>query len=71
MTSWNGDPSNRSNSYIEYGGTGEESSYAIRKYARETTTPGFYDVFLNVRGNVQKEFSPVDVVLVVDWSGSM
>lgn len=71
VTSWNGNPSNRSNSYIEYGGTGEESSYAIRKYARETATPGLYDVFLNVRGNVQKEFSPVDVVLVVDWSGSM
>ncbi|MDK6748059.1 hypothetical protein QP367_24925, partial [Citrobacter sp. UMB8248A] len=45
--------------------------YAIRKYARETTTPGLFDVYLNVRGNVQKEITPLDLVLVVDWSGSM
>lgn len=40
QTSWNGDPTNRTNSYIEYGGTGDQADYAIRKYARETTTPG-------------------------------
>ncbi len=32
---------------------------------------GFFDVYLNVRGNVQKEITPLDLVLVVDWSGSM
>ena len=26
------------NSYIEYGGTGSQADYAIRKYAKETTT---------------------------------
>lgn len=71
QTSWNGDPTNRTNSYIEYGGTGDQADYAIRKYARETTTPGLFDVYLNVRGNVQKEITPLDLVLVVDWSGSM
>ena len=57
-TSWNGDPTNRTNSYIEYGGTGDQADYAIRKYARETTT-GLFDVYLNVRGNVQKEITPL------------
>ncbi|EHQ2601513.1 endocarditis and biofilm-associated pilus tip protein EbpA [Enterococcus faecalis] len=71
QTSWNGDPTNRKNSYIEYGGTGDQADYAIRKYARETATPGLFDVYLNVRGNVQKEITPLDLVLVVDWSGSM
>ncbi|MGC3596074.1 hypothetical protein, partial [Enterococcus faecium] len=28
-------------------------------------------VYLNARGIVQKEITPVDLVLVVDWSGSM
>ena len=59
QTSWNGDPTNRTNSYIEYGGTGDQADYAIRKYARETTTPGLFDVYLNVRGNVQKEITPL------------
>ena len=45
--------------------------FALRKYARETETPGLYDVFLNVRGNVQNPIKPVDIVLVVDMSGSM
>jgi hypothetical protein len=68
---WNGDPTNKTNSYIEYGGTGTQADYAIRKYAKETTTPGLFDVYLNIRGNVQKEIAPLDLVLVVDWSGSM
>ena len=69
--SWNGDPSNKSTSYIEYGGTGSAAQFAIRKYAKETATPGLYDVYLNVRGNDQKNIKPVDIVLVVDMSGSM
>ncbi|ROX83797.1 VWA domain-containing protein [Enterococcus durans] len=71
LTDWDGDSDNKTNSYIEYGGTGTNADYAIRKFAKETTTPGLYDVFLNVRGNVQKEVAPLDIVLVVDWSGSM
>ena len=69
--SWSGDPSNRSTSYIEYGGTGSDAQFAMRKYAKETATPGLYDVYLNVRGNDQKNIKPVDIVLVVDMSGSM
>lgn len=70
-TSWNGNPSNLTQSYIEYGGTGSDAEFAIRKYAKETSTPGLYDVYLNVRGNEQKDIKPIDIVLVVDMSGSM
>ncbi|ATC61390.1 pilin N-terminal domain-containing protein [Lactococcus raffinolactis] len=69
--SWSGDPSNSSTSYIEYGGMGSAAEFAMRKYAKETATPGLYDVYLNVRGNDQKNIKPVDIVLVVDMSGSM
>lgn len=71
INSWDGDPNDRTHSYIEYGGTGNQAVYAIRKFAKETTTPGLFDVYLNARGNVQKDITPLDLVLVVDWSGSM
>ncbi|HPI99977.1 MAG TPA: vWA domain-containing protein [Enterococcus sp.] len=69
--SWNGNSNNVTNSYIEYGGTGQDADFAIRKYAKETSTPGLYDVYLNVRGNQKENIKPVDIVLVVDMSGSM
>ncbi|MGR8838628.1 VWA domain-containing protein, partial [Leuconostoc falkenbergense] len=34
-------------------------------------TPGLYDVYLNVKGNEVKNIKPIDIVLVVDMSGSM
>ena len=71
INSWDGDPNDRTHSHIEYGGTGNQADYAIRKFAKETTTPGLFDVYLNARGNVQKDITPLDLVLVVDWSGSM
>ncbi|MGG5302872.1 hypothetical protein IGK16_000461 [Enterococcus pernyi] len=71
LTNWDGGPTNQNNSYIEYGGEKEEADYAIRKFAKETATPGLFDLYLNVRGNTQKNIPPLDVVLVVDWSGSM
>ncbi|EZP98317.1 hypothetical protein Z971_13135 [Enterococcus faecium VRE0576] len=72
ITSWDGNQNNKKNSYIEYGGTGADADFAIRKYAKESTqSEGLYDVFLNIRGNVQKEITPIDIMLVVDWSGSM
>lgn len=71
INSWDGNPNDRTHSYIEYGGTGNQADYAIRKFAKETTTPGLFDVYLNARGNVQKDITPLDLVLVVDWSGSM
>jgi Mg-chelatase subunit ChlD len=70
-TSWNGSPDNKINSYIEYPGERNPVDFAIRKYAKETTTPGLYDVYLNVRGNEQNPIKPIDIVLVVDMSGSM
>ena len=69
QTSWNGDPTNRTNSYIEYGGTGDQADYAIRKYARETTTPGLLMYILMCVGSERNH--AIDLVLVVDWSGSM
>ena len=71
IDSWDGNPANLTNSYIEHAGTNNPVDFALRKYARETETPGLYDVFLNVRGNVQNPIKPVDIVLVVDMSGSM
>ncbi|MDG6111537.1 VWA domain-containing protein [Lactococcus formosensis] len=71
ITTWDGDPTNKTTSYIEYGGVKENAEFAMRKYAKETSTPGLYDVYLNVRGNEQKEVKPIDIVLVVDMSGSM
>lgn len=70
-TNWDGNPSNKTDSYIEYPGTNNLVDFALRKYAKETTTPGLLDVYLNVRGNVQNPIKPVDLVLVVDMSGSM
>lgn len=69
VTSWNGDPSDTTHSYIQYGE--KQTDFAIRKYAKETSKPGLYDVYLNVKGNKQEDIKPVDIVLVVDMSGSM
>ena len=68
VTSWNGNPSDTTHSYIQYGE--KQTDFAIRKYAKETS-PGLYDVYLNVKGNKQQAIKPVDIVLVVDMSGSM
>lgn len=68
---WDGDPSNTKDSYLKFGTDSSDPEYAIRKYAKETNTPGLYDVYLNVKGNSQKNIKPVDIVLVVDMSGSM
>lgn len=70
-TSWNGDSSNVTNSYLKFGTNEKSPDYAIRKYAKETSTPGLYDVYLNVRGSTQQDIKPIDIVLVVDMSGSM
>lgn len=69
VTSWNGVPSDTTHSYIQYGE--KQTDFAIRKYAKEASEPGLYDVYLNVKGNKQQDIKPVDIVLVVDMSGSM
>ncbi|MDN6899672.1 VWA domain-containing protein [Oenococcus sicerae] len=71
VSSWNGDSSNTTSSYIKYGTNSGNPDFAIRKYAKQTTTPGLYDVYLNARGNTQQDIKPIDIVLVVDMSGSM
>ena len=69
VTSWNGDPSDTTHSYIQYGE--KQTDFSIRKYAKEASEPGLYDVYLNVKGNTQQDIKPVDIILVVDMSGSM
>lgn len=70
-SSWNGDSSDTSKSYLKFGTDTSNPDYQIRKYAKETSTPGLYDVYLNVKGNKLKVYKPIDIVLVVDMSGSM
>ncbi|MCP8854845.1 VWA domain-containing protein [Latilactobacillus sakei] len=70
-SSWNGDSSDTSKSYLKFGTDTSNPDYQIRKYAKETSTPGLYDVYLNVKGNEVKNIKPIDIVLVIDMSGSM
>lgn len=67
VSGWDNDTTN---SYLKFGDP-NNPDYQIRKYAKETNTPGLYDVYLNVKGNTQQNVKPVDIVLVVDMSGSM
>lgn len=69
--SWNDDSSYLSDSYLKFGTDTSNPDYQIRKYAKETSTPGLYDVYLNVKGNKIENIKPIDIVLVVDMSGSM
>ncbi|WP_025728092.1 VWA domain-containing protein [Atopobacter phocae] len=68
---WDGDPNNTQDSYIEYGENKTNPDFSIRKYARETNEKGLYDVYLNIKGNEKRNVKPVDIVLVIDMSGSM
>lgn len=70
-TGLKGSSENDDNSYLKYGTDSSNPDYQIRKYAKETSTPGLYDVYLNAKGNEIKNVQPVDIVLVVDMSGSM
>ncbi len=67
---WNNNADDR---FIYYGQGATSNSYdfAIKKYATETSTPGEFDVGLNVKGNSSSSVAPLDIMLVVDWSGSM
>ena len=67
---WDGDPNNLTNSYFKYGAAANPD-FAIRQFARETATPGLFDVYANIRGNETEISKRVDVVFVVDTSGSM
>ncbi len=72
VTQWDGASDNTENSYLKFGGNNaNQSDYQIRQYARQTTTPGLFDVFLNIKGNRKADIKPIDIVLVTDMSGSM
>lgn len=72
VTQWDGAPDNTHNAYLKFGGHDVNNpAYQIRQYARQTATPGLFDVFLNVKGNRQVTIKPIDIVLVTDMSGSM
>ena len=66
-----GDENNFSTNYINYNGGQFGPDYSIRQFARQTTTPGLYDVFTNIRGNKQRSFEPLSIVLISDHSSSM
>ncbi|MBE9389962.1 vWA domain-containing protein [Vagococcus salmoninarum] len=57
--------------YLTFGNQKNNPDIKIRKYASETTTPGLYDVYLNVAGNTSVASQPTDVMFVVDHSTSM
>ncbi|MFT8544897.1 MAG: SpaA isopeptide-forming pilin-related protein [Leuconostoc falkenbergense] len=69
--SWEGTSSDLTHSYLKFGTDTSNPDYQIRKYAKETSTPGLYDVYLNVKGNKIENVKPIDIILVVDMSGSM
>lgn len=69
--SWEDTSSDLTHSYLKFGTDTSNPDYQIRKYAKETSTPGLYDVYLNVKGNKIENVKPIDIVLVVDMSGSM
>lgn len=69
--SWDGDPNNVDKSYLKFGTDQNNPDFQIRQFAKQTTTPGLFDVFLNVKGNKVSQVKPIDIVLVVDMSGSM
>jgi Mg-chelatase subunit ChlD len=72
VTSWSGSPSDRTHAYRKFGNP-DNPDFAIRKFARESSTPGLFDVYLNVRGNTATTATtqPLDLVFVIDTSGSM
>ncbi|WP_127848914.1 SpaA isopeptide-forming pilin-related protein [Lacticaseibacillus hulanensis] len=72
VTSWRGNADDREHAYLKFGDP-SNPDFTIRKFARETSVPGTYDVYLNVRGNtrITSQTEPLDLVFVLDLSGSM
>lgn len=65
---WNNGSNN--DNYINYGTDLSNPDFAIKKYAKEVSQ-GLFDVTLAVKGNELTDIQPVDIMLVIDWSGSM
>jgi len=62
------------NEYIRHaiaGSNPAHESFAIRQFARETATPGLFDVITNIRGNAPLTIQPIEIILVADHSSSM
>ncbi|QDK71156.1 vWA domain-containing protein [Lactococcus protaetiae] len=58
------------NTWIQYG-TMSQPEFDITQFAKETKTPGLYDVFTHVKGYRHVLTKPLDVILVSDFSASM
>lgn len=56
--------------YIQYGNNPDRPDYEIQKLAKEVS-PGLFDITLKVKGQTREKVKPIDIVLVVDMSGSM
>ncbi|WP_203632250.1 SpaA isopeptide-forming pilin-related protein [Lacticaseibacillus suibinensis] len=59
------------NTWLDYGANKSNPEFRIRKYAKETSTKGLFDVQLDIKGNTVDNSKPMAVVLVLDYSGSM
>lgn len=69
-TGWNVANDDRTKSYIHYGVAKDNSSIALRKYAKATKSNDLFDMRLNVRGDIY--YDPgIDIVFLLDNSGSM
>lgn len=56
--------------YIQYGNNPDRPDYEVQKLAKEVS-PGLFDITLKVKGQTREKVKPIDIVLVVDMSGSM
>lgn len=59
------------NTWLDYGADKSNPEFSIRKFAKETSTKGLFDVQLDIKGNTVDNSKPMAVVLVLDYSGSM
>ncbi|WP_338216464.1 SpaA isopeptide-forming pilin-related protein [Lacticaseibacillus salsurivasis] len=59
------------NTWLDYGANKSNPDFRIRKYAKETSTKGLFDVQLDIKGNTSSKHHKMAIVLVLDYSGSM
>lgn len=67
--SWN-TRSNSDDPYLHYGDS-RDPEFSVAKYLEATETPGLFNVHEKIKGNTNRHIQPIDIMLVVDWSGSM
>ena len=59
------------NTWLDYGADKSNPEFRIRKFAKETSTKGLFDVQLDIQGNTVDESEPMAIMLVLDYSASM